>query len=1201
MLETFGQYLEKWLKQSTAQGLSNPLVKMPVKRFRPLDTTEFTSINSGKVLTLGTTSDPIVRHLFKNFQTRIRERGEHSAHVCAGSVAMTVSAGAQNKSALFPICLRKISLFTSGEMIKAQIDEDDRWEINPVLRENLKTLGIIIPDGYTETPTEVTAWIRTQLSNRAQSVNTDYYVGLFSSQQMVVQSRLNEFSIRQSLARNPVICAKLSGTKVASEDLGEITDEGIEDLGLTLPCDDSQLRVIQLADKGFNLQVEGPPGTGKSQTIANIVGNALWKCKSVLVVCDKKAAILQVEERLSDIGLAPALINLHDEDLDKRDFLKQATSKFTNGKSIIERPLEQLRDDRKLLNERVRFGRNVAHASFPISKIDALSGLIKLRSELRDVPSINIPSWNSLSKDRLKRILGSLAEWPDLKVIVSNEISIWNKVKIERFNGKPNALNELQLLCSRFSAYNARIEALEELLSTVGVDIPLNSIHSAINISVLAKSVINKPKCHLSILGAKEYNITELNKLKDIWLKCKDIEEKNYPISLSKKVLPAILESVDNLSRLENAVSWQQFLNSIIFHDQRINRLKEHQSKYKLIVEQLGLIYSPSLKVRRSQIYSLVALGQLGVSIPRDWWDSKSSPLIAIANWKAQLQACAAHAKRSPLPLHFVSLERISKTHWHFIEAKAEHGFNAISYCLNFVNDRKCKYALKQVFPDIPQRRFESWQEVTLHAVSALHSMRDLQQSAQVHNVLKQLTQGYLGISHENPSASTFLEHRDISLLDKAASCVEQMRPRRDLFEIEASHWLTFWEAVNPTMIARAEEYLRAIDSLEMPLEETDNVESAIEAHCNRRDALAAFISQTHLLSGDDETSVVESFNAQKQYCEYQASLNLLAKYLALQDHPSEQPNWEKLEQWVTWRDAFESLRGIQKLDIDSKFWSIIDSDLDCFYKEVSKDKNELLEFFEIPDESIDLFSEIQSIIEGIQSQIHLSAAWIEKKKWHFRVTLLPELRSLWESVIAGKVDPNVAQKLFCFNLLHLSDPFASPSGVELRQALKTFSEQDEKLSVWVVEHIKEILRRNMQDAARSEPSSESELFRLSGLQRIRGTVRELVNANIRYLLAAKKCWMMSPTSLANLIDVSTLEKGPLFDLVIFDEASQLRVLDGLLSMAFAKQVIIVGDKNQLPPTDFFSGFGSIDDESEQSDFGVSESLLDEFSGVFEE
>jgi very-short-patch-repair endonuclease len=141
-----------------------------------------------------------------------------------------------------------------------------------------------------------------------------------------------------------------------------------------------------------------------------------------------------------------------------------------------------------------------------------------------------------------------------------------------------------------------------------------------------------------------------------------------------------------------------------------------------------------------------------------------------------------------------------------------------------------------------------------------------------------------------------------------------------------------------------------------------------------------------------------------------------------------------------------------------------------------------------------------------------------------------------------------------------------------------------------------------MHNAATACAAAEAELRRLSGLQRVRGTVRELVNTHIDYLLAGKPCWMMSPTSLANLIDAAVFDQhGVPFDLVIFDEASQIRVLDGLLSMAFGKQVIIVGDKHQLPPTDFFAGFVNPTMDAESQDFGVSESLLDEFAGVFED
>jgi hypothetical protein len=226
---------------------------------------------------------------------------------------------------------------------------------------------------------------------------------------------------------------------------------------------------------------------------------------------------------------------------------------------------------------------------------------------------------------------------------------------------------------------------------------------------------------------------------------------------------------------------------------------------------------------------------------------------------------------------------------------------------------------------------------------------------------------------------------------------------------------------------------------------------------------------------------------------------------------------------------------------------------------------------------------------------------WLEKKRWRAKIPAFPEIRELWSKILERTVRPEQAQRLFCFNLLRLCDPIAKPHGPQLKQTLNAFAEQDEKLASWVIDHMKANLRKSMQEAAANAASSEARLRQLSGMQRIRGTVRELVNAHLDYLLAAKPCWMMSPTSLANLIDSRIFEEhGVPFDLVVFDEASQIRVLDGLLSMSFGKQVIIVGDKNQLPPTDFFAGFANLDEELNTLDFGISESLLDEFAGVFD-
>lgn len=133
MPETFAQYLEKWLKQSTAQGLNNPLVKMPINRFRLLSAPEFQSIVSGGTLLVGTNSDPIARNLLKNFQTNIRERGEHCAFICHGSVEMTIAGGIGQpaRTALFPVSLKRATLHLSGNNVKLSVSDEETSKFDP--------------------------------------------------------------------------------------------------------------------------------------------------------------------------------------------------------------------------------------------------------------------------------------------------------------------------------------------------------------------------------------------------------------------------------------------------------------------------------------------------------------------------------------------------------------------------------------------------------------------------------------------------------------------------------------------------------------------------------------------------------------------------------------------------------------------------------------------------------------------------------------------------------------------------------------------------------------------------------------------------------------------------------------------------------------------------------------------------------------
>ncbi|MEM1182316.1 MAG: AAA domain-containing protein [Acidobacteriota bacterium] len=88
---------------------------------------------------------------------------------------------------------------------------------------------------------------------------------------------------------------------------------------LLLPADPMQATAVHLARHHRGLVVHGPPGTGKSQTIANIIGDHLCRGERVLFVCDKRTALDVVAHRLKALGLGELCALVHDPQRDRRD------------------------------------------------------------------------------------------------------------------------------------------------------------------------------------------------------------------------------------------------------------------------------------------------------------------------------------------------------------------------------------------------------------------------------------------------------------------------------------------------------------------------------------------------------------------------------------------------------------------------------------------------------------------------------------------------------------------------------------------------------------------------------------------------------------------------------------------------------------------------------------------------------------------
>ena len=113
-------------------------------------------------------------------------------------------------------------------------------------------------------------------------------------------------------------------------------------------------------------------------------------------------------------------------------------------------------------------------------------------------------------------------------------------------------------------------------------------------------------------------------------------------------------------------------------------------------------------------------------------------------------------------------------------------------------------------------------------------------------------------------------------------------------------------------------------------------------------------------------------------------------------------------------------------------------------------------------------------------------------------------------------------------------------------------------------------------------------------------SIKQTIKENFDYIKILKPCFMMSPLNVSQYIDIDTK-----FDLVIFDEASQIFVEDALASIVRGEQIIIAGDSKQLPPCDFFrAGDASQDDAEiyfEEEKKLEADSLLDQADKVLNE
>jgi very-short-patch-repair endonuclease len=163
------------------------------------------------------------------------------------------------------------------------------------------------------------------------------------------------------------------------------------------------------------------------------------------------------------------------------------------------------------------------------------------------------------------------------------------------------------------------------------------------------------------------------------------------------------------------------------------------------------------------------------------------------------------------------------------------------------------------------------------------------------------------------------------------------------------------------------------------------------------------------------------------------------------------------------------------------------------------------------------------------------------------------------------------------------SPGLAGVTGDDLNSARQTFADADKRHLRANAARVRRLAAENLKYVLDSKPDQHAilrtEITRKRNFRPVRTLFREAPDV----VLAAKPVWAMSPLQVSRL-----LPPQQVFDVVIFDEASQVKPADAIPALLRANQAIIAGDSRQLPPTDFFSKVledDSADDEDEPAAF----------------
>lgn len=1059
-----------------------------------------------------------------------------------------------------------------------------------------------------------------------------------------------------SIEQHPVIQQLFS--KVAKEKESHSFDieyeiDDIADINEKFPiiydADSSQHSALIDAVKGENLVIEGPPGSGKSQTITNLIAAAINNGKKVLFVAEKMAALNVVKDRLDKADLGGFCLELHSHKSNKLKILHDLSDQYKklgqykkpNQLQVTKNKLDLCKSN---LNQYVgsvnkEWGATKLTAHEILTKAAKLKRLLDINPEEVLIDNLNI---STLSEEEIYNYIdcGRLLE---NAFIQTRDQSVDKNIFKHYWFGvnKINLIDSDKVeIINSLKQWNTELKSIQSLIQEVfSID--------DFNLEYVEKIVLNSdklPECDEEISYALINQLVSKIDILEKYINLYVIISKNY-IEISSTFNDKFIDDLDiqKISDIQKLINKSDKIDKVISFNELIEAIDGLENIKKSLID-----LSPDIELVRNNIpYEL-----------KDVFGYSEEKF-------KEMELLVTHLKSLPFELLKIRNEVFDESNIDQFILEFEPIFNQLQKnypdCKDIynidklpeLNDLEVNYknvCIGGFFKYFTRRWWKARKFIMgmsknentpfIEVQNNFTKLIDFRKSIDVADSLNQkyqiLGHMYDGVNTPLNDIKTLREwYKDIRH-DYGIGFDERVKIGSAILRLESSLIKSIIEEYDRKVAPKIKISLNLFDEFFSLYKDKIKGLENIHEIVNDESDISLTLSDLKDLKNNLYESILDKSNSlisiENKLNLFNDNLHNLISFEEIKSsHPEIFNEWKFVE-FKGGVDKYEVgrlnktlnlLKIISNCDDDVKYklLEILNSESYKRFKEintkiVSHFNNEAKFKIKFRDHSEVDESWIELHKTSFDNLIKRNGLALDNQDWIFTWSNYQSVKSKAEALglrnIIEKLENGSLENYSLINIVQLSiycslakhiintDTLIQKfNGMELSTMVGDFKNYDNELIA--------LQRKQIASNAatvdvpqgiaygRVSDLTEYSLIAKEASKRIRHIpIRSLLERAPNAIQALKPCFMMSPMSVAQYLKPGLFD----FDLVIMDEASQILPEDAIGALARGKSAIIVGDPKQLPPTSFFSTSINLDDTNEEDLVGVedAESILDSVS-----